>query len=227
MLTGKSFTKIRKTVYEIFFRKPFSKSVRLSVSALFLCLYSLSLSPNSCQANPSHPQPLWPLLSFSRSTNNPPLRSLTQKTPLKHEQKLKWPKKHDDRGEVRSCEMRHGAVRRGERARSHELVFFLRFTRSIAVGFDYCRFWVMMFTVMGFGVAGGLKLMGFGWFWAWFLVLCSGSQWVSGWVLGRFRWGFGSQWVVGWLTVGCGVAHSGFVGWLAVVVSIFGRFQWF
>jgi hypothetical protein len=27
--------------------------------------------------------------------------------------------------------------------------------------------------------------------------------------------------------VGCGVAHGGFVGWLTVVVSIFGRFQWF
>ncbi len=40
--------------------------------------------------------------------------------------------------------------------------FFLRFTRSAAVGFDYCRFWVMVFPVMGFGVAGVLKLMGFG-----------------------------------------------------------------
>ena len=40
--------------------------------------------------------------------------------------------------------------------------FFLRFTRSAVVGFDYCRFWVMVFPMMGFGVAGGLKLMGFG-----------------------------------------------------------------
>jgi hypothetical protein len=34
-----------------------------------------------------------------------------------------------------------------------------------------------------------------------------------------------------WLTMGCGVgcrvAHGGFVGWLAVVVSIFYQFQWF
>ena len=70
----------------------------------------------------------------------------------------------------------------------------------------------MVFLGIGFSVAGGLKLMGFGWFWAWFLVLCGGSQWVSGWVLGHFRWGFGSRWVAGWLTV---------------VVSIFGRFRWF
>ncbi len=40
--------------------------------------------------------------------------------------------------------------------------FFSRFTKSIAVGFDCCRFWVMVFPMRGFGVAGGLKLMGFG-----------------------------------------------------------------
>ena len=73
-----------------------------------------------------------------------------------------------------------------------------------------CRFWVMVLPVMGLGVASGSNLMGFGWFWAWFLVLCNGYQWVAG-----------------WLVVGCGMAHDGFVGWLAVVVPIFGRFRWF
>ena len=40
--------------------------------------------------------------------------------------------------------------------------FFLRYTRFAAIGFDYRRFWVMVFPVMGFDVASGLKLMGFG-----------------------------------------------------------------
>ena len=40
------------------------------------------------------------------------------------------------------------------------------------------------------------------------MVLCNGSQWVSGWVLGQFLWGFGSRWVAGWLMVSCEVAHG-------------------
>ena len=42
------------------------------------------------------------------------------------------------------------------------LFFFLRYTRFAVIGFDYRWFWVMVFPVMGFDVAGGLKLMGFG-----------------------------------------------------------------
>ena len=70
----------------------------------------------------------------------------------------------------------------------------------------------MVLSMMGLIVAGGSKLMGFDWFGVWFLVLCNGSRWVAGWVLGRFWWGFGLWWVA---------------RWLAVVVFIFGRFQWF
>ncbi len=84
---GKSFRKIRKTVYEIYFRKPFSKTrVRLlpthftSLSALsffltVIALFSLSLLSshchcslshclNSCPATPSHPQPHRPMFSL-------------------------------------------------------------------------------------------------------------------------------------------------------------------
>ena len=71
-----------------------------------------------------HPRRLSPCLA---QQTTPPPRSLAQKTPLKHEQKLELPRKHDDRGEVKSCETRHGAMRRGEQARSHELVFFFFF----------------------------------------------------------------------------------------------------
>jgi hypothetical protein len=39
-----------------------------------------------------------------------------------------------------------------------------------------------------------------------------GQSWVAGWVFGQFRWGFDFRWV----GVGCGVAHSGFVVWLAM-----------
>jgi hypothetical protein len=52
------------------------------------------------------------------------------------------------------------------------------------------------------------------------LVLCGGSQWVSGWVLGHFWWGFGSRWVAGWLMVGCGVAHDGGFHFLSIPVVL-------
>ena len=53
-LTEKSFTKIKKAVYGKIFRKPFSKSVRLSVSALFL----------SCPT-PAEPTPATPAFALS------------------------------------------------------------------------------------------------------------------------------------------------------------------
>jgi hypothetical protein len=99
-----------------------------------------------------HPPPL--LLSLSRTTPPPPpslshhktpLGSLALQTPLKYEQELDSPTNH---GEVRSCE-------------AHNPVFFF-FLPDPPFGFDCCRFWVMVFPVMGLGVVGGLKLMGFG-----------------------------------------------------------------
>jgi hypothetical protein len=49
--------------------------------------------------------------------------------------------------------------------KAHDLVFFFFFfpdLPDLSFGFDCCRFWVMVFPVMGLGVASGLKLMGFG-----------------------------------------------------------------
>ena len=40
--------------------------------------------------------------------------------------------------------------------------FFFKIYQICCRWFDYRWFWVMVFPVMGFGVAGGLKLMGFG-----------------------------------------------------------------
>ena len=194
-MTRKSFRKKkRKTLYEKILCKPFSKTcVRLftsfHASALSLC--SLFL------------------LSFSLTANNAPLRSLAQKTPLKHKQKLEWPTKHDDRGEVRSCETRHGATRRGERARSHELFFFFFFFKI----YQICCSWVWLLPVLGYGVSGdGFRCCR--WFWSWwdlvdfefdfwFCAVGLSGFWVDfggGLACGRLQGG--SRWVAGWLTVG-------------------------
>ena len=103
---------------------------------------------------------------------------------------------------MRSCETRHGVARRGERAQLHEFFFFFsRFTRSAAVGFDYCLFWVMVFPVMGFGVAGGFEVDGI---WLILSLIFGFVRWVSV--------GFGSISVGVWLAVGCKVAHGGLRG---------------
>ena len=135
-------------------------------------------------------------LSLSLSHHKTPLGSLELQTPLKYEHEFNSLTNH---GNVRSC-------------KAHDQVFFFFFPDlpDLLFGFDCCQFWVMVFPMMGLGVASGLKLMGFGWFWAGFLVLCSGSQWLAGWAFGRFWWGFDLWWV----RVGCG----GFVGWVVVVV---------
>jgi hypothetical protein len=54
-----------------------------------------------------------------------------------------------------------GTARRGE---AHGLRFwgFFIYLLDLQFGFDCCRFWVMLLSVMGLGVANGLKLMGFG-----------------------------------------------------------------
>ena len=51
------------------------------------------------------------------------------------------------------------------------------------IGFGFTDFGFVGLPMMGLGVARWPKLMGFGWFCAWLWVLCSGSQWVAGWVM--------------------------------------------
>ena len=143
VLTRKSVCKIRKTVYEKIFRKPFSKITRASPRVLdhFHSSHSQSLLSFSQLSAlfltvSSHPQPR------QRSTT------------------------------IEASEELRDAARCGEARRTSTIAragsfgffffFFLRYTRFAAIGFDYRRFWVMVFPVMGFGVVGGLKLMGFG-----------------------------------------------------------------
>ena len=212
MLTGKPFEKNWETVYEIFFRKPFSLNAPHTHAS-----YSLSLSrPNSLSSSP------WATLI----SHNPPHRTLTicsishpHESQTNREQELKSLTKHGAtrRGEARRSLARRCVARWGEE-HEHEIWIFVFQIYQICHGFDCCRFWVMVLPVMGLIVSGGSKLMGFGWFGVWFLVLCSGFRWVAEWVLGWFRWGFGSRWVAGWVWVaGSGGSHF---WWIPVVLGV-------
>ena len=75
-MTGKSFTKIRKMVYEKIFRKPFSKTFHASS----LPLYSLSLLSLSRPTSLCSPRATPPVLRLPRR-NPPPLSSFSHRPP--------------------------------------------------------------------------------------------------------------------------------------------------
>ena len=127
-----------------------------------------------------------------------------------HEHELESPTKHDDMrlGEEWHDAARWGVARRGEARRTSLgfwIYYYYYFYQICGLGLIFASFEL---PVMGVGVPVDWSWWGLVDFELDFLVLCSGScgLWVGFWL------------IHGGLGVSCGVAHNGFVGWLARVV---------
>ena len=136
MLTEKPFDKKRKTVYDFFFRKPFSLNAPHTHAS-----YSLSLSrPNSLSSSP------W----ATPISHNPPHRTLTICS-ISHPHESQTNREHELESLTKHGATRHDKAWRGVAWRS-EARNTSTSTRSRFLFFRFTRFTMMGLIVVGFGL---------------------------------------------------------------------------